>query len=294
MTIETVAVTGGNGKIGTAIIAELNDHGYTTVNLARGKKREGVSDSYITTDLLDAGQVYGSLAKSDADAVIHMGTIPNPRGHPGYLTYESNVMSSYHVLEAATELGLKAACLASSINAMGGVFQDEPMEIGYLPVDEEHSPTPRDPYATSKHALEVTADGFGRLRDAPTISTLRYPWVMSDEEIETHLVDADRSVDAVDPEEVTARDDLYSYLHISDAASIARLAIEADYDGHERFWAVAADTTMDEPTADLAARYYPDAEVRGDLSGTRGLIDISKAERILGWAPTVSWHDEAE
>ena len=293
MTVDTVAVTGGNGRIGEAIIAELNDHGYDTVNIARGKRREGVSDSYITTDLLDTGQVYGSLAKSNADAIVHMGTIPNPRSHPGYLTFESNVMSSYHVLEAATELGLESACLASSINVMGGVFQEEPMEVNYLPVDEEHLPTPRDPYATSKHALEITADGFGRLGDAPTISTLRYPWVMTDEEIETHLVDADRSANAVDPEEVTARDDLYSYLHLSDAAKIARLAIEADYDGHERFWAVAADTTMAESSADLAAQFYPDAEVRGNLSGNNALVDISKAERLLGWVPTVSWHDEA-
>ena len=292
MTIDTVAVTGGNGKIGTAIIEELNDHGYETVNLARGKRREEVSDGYVTTDLLEAGEVYGALAKSDAQAVIHMGTIPTPRSTPGYRTFESNVMSSYHVLEAATELGLESACLASSINVMGGVFQDVPMEVDYLPVDEAHPVTPRDPYATSKHALEVTADGFGRLPDAPTLSTLRYPWVMTDDEMASYLAEADRTMDAVDPETVSARDDLYAYLHISDAATVARLAVEADYDGHERFWAVATDTTMAERSADLAAEHYSDAAVRGDLSGTRSLIDVSKAERLLGWKPTRSWRDE--
>ena len=34
-TVETVAVTGANGRIGEATVAELNDHGYRTVNVAR-------------------------------------------------------------------------------------------------------------------------------------------------------------------------------------------------------------------------------------------------------------------
>lgn len=106
MAIATVAVTGGNGRIGEAILESLTDHGYRTVNLARGKQREDVSDEYLQTDLLDAGEVYGSLAASSADAVIHMGTILAPGRHPGYVVYESNVVFSYHVLEAATELGL--------------------------------------------------------------------------------------------------------------------------------------------------------------------------------------------
>ncbi|GAB3020344.1 NAD-dependent epimerase/dehydratase family protein [Natronobiforma cellulositropha] len=292
MTVETVAVTGGNGKLGEAILAEFADHGYETVNVARGKRREAVSDEFRSTDLLDAGEVYGSLARSDADAVVHMGTIPGPTNHPGFRTYESNVVSSYHVLEAATELGLESVVLASSINAMGAAYQAEPTEIEYLPVDEDHPVTPRDPYAVSKHALEVTADGFGRLADAPPISSLRYPWVATSEELRETFVEADRTLEGIDDAwHHTTRDVVFSYIHIEDAASLARHAVEAAFDGHEVFWAVAGDTSMTVDSATLAAEFYPDAEVRTPLSGTETLISVEKAERLLGWVPERTWRD---
>lgn len=294
MAIQTVAVTGGNGKIGRAILEHLGDHGYSTVNVSRGKRREDVSDEYRTTDLLDAGEVYGSLAASDADAVIHMGTIPAPTSHPGHVTYESNVMTSYHVLEAAAGLELEAACLASSINAMGSVYQEEPMEVDYLPVDEEHPVTPRDPYAVAKHALEVTADGFGRLDKAPsTISTLRYPWVATGDEITEEFAERDRTLSGLeDAYHHTTRDVLFSYLHLEDAADIARRAIEAEYEGHERFWAVAADTTAEVHSERLAEEYYPDAELRRPLEETESLIDIGKAREYLGWEPSHTWRGD--
>jgi len=38
---------------------------------------------------------------------------------------------------------------------------------------------------------------------------------------------------------------------MADAATIAVDAVEADYRGHEAFWAVAADTTTSVPTPEL-------------------------------------------
>lgn len=292
MAIETVAVTGGNGKIGEAILAEFADHGYETVNIARGKRREEVSDEFRSTDLLDAGEVYGSIARSDADAIVHMGTIPGPTNHPGFRTYESNTMSSYHVLEAATELGLESVVVPSSINAMGAAYQEAPTDVRYLPVDEDHPVTPRDPYAISKHATEVTADGFGRLPDALTISSLRYPWVATDEELRETFATQDRTLEGIDEAwHHTTRDVVFSYLHIDDAASIARLAIEADFEGHEVFWAVAADTSMATESATLAAEFFPEADVRDALEGTETLISIDKARELLGWEPERTWRE---
>lgn len=286
-----VAVTGGNGKIGEHILEHLDEHGYDTVNVARGKQREDVSDEYVTTDLLDAGEVYGALAKSDVDAVIHMGTIPNPYSHQGYRVYESNVMSGVHVLEAAEALGLESVCLASSINAMGAEHQTRPPAVEYLPVDEEHPRTPDDIYGIAKHALEVTADGIGRRPSTSvTISSLRYPWVTTEEEMREYFVERDRTLPALDDvHPATGEDVLFSYLNVDDGAAVARKAIEADYDGHETFWTVAPDTTADVPTAELAERYFPDADVRGELEGHDTLFDLSKAAELLDWEPEHSW-----
>jgi nucleoside-diphosphate-sugar epimerase len=293
MEIERVAVTGGNGWIGGRIIEHLNDHGYETVDLARGKRREEVSDTYLTTDLLDAGEVYGSLAAAGADALIHMGTIPHPLNNPGYVTFASNVMSTYHLLEAAGALGIDRVVVPSSVNALGAAFQEAETEVQYLPVDENHPPTPRDPYAISKHAIEVTADGFGRMPDGPdSIASLRYPWVGASDEFQERLVEQDRTVETGTLRRPTGeRNEFFSYVHVDDAAAIARRAIEVDLDGHEVFWAVAADTTMETETADLIDHFYPEAEIRREFEGTEGLIDVSKAGDLLDWTPEFSWRD---
>lgn len=293
MTLSTVAVTGGNGKIGRAILRDLGKHGYETANIARGKQREDVSDTYITTDLLDAGETYGALAKADADAVIHMGTIPNPYSHQQYRTYESNTMSAMHVLEASESLGLESCCLASSINVMGAEHQRRPPQVEYLPIDEKHPRTPDDIYGIAKHAMEVTADGVGRRPNTDmTISTLRYPWVPNEEEVIESFAEPDRSIDALrDDDPWSGRDVLFSYIHIDDATAIARKAIEADYVGHESFWTVASDTTGAAPTADIVDEFFPEAEIRDAFEGYETLFDLSKTESLLDWTPERSWRD---
>ena len=233
MTIETIAVTGGNGKIGEAILDHLSDYNYETVNVARGKQREDISDRYVTTDLLDAGETYGALAKYGADAVVHMGTIPDPYSNPDFRVYESNVLSAVHVLGAADELGLESVCLASSINALGSEHQERPADVRYIPVNESHPRTPDDSYGIAKHAMEVTADGFGRRPSCDlTISSLRYPWVTTDAEMREAFVETDRSLDVLcDVHPATGRNVLFSYLAMADAASIARKAVEAGFEG---------------------------------------------------------------
>jgi nucleoside-diphosphate-sugar epimerase len=293
MSAQSVAITGGNGIVGQALLEHFNEHGHETINISRGKSNEEISDKFRSTDLLDAGEVYGSLAASGADAVIHMGTIRWPIEHPWHVTYQSQVMTSYNILEAATNLGIDDVVLPSSINVMGSVYQDAPIEVEYLPVDEAHPITPRDPYALGKHSVEVTADGFARLPDGPeSIASLRYPWVASEMDIQETFVENDRTLDGLrDAWHHTTRDVLFSYIHDEDAASIARRAIEADFTGHERFWAVAADTSANVKNERLIAEYYPAVEVPGDLDPFESLISIEKARNILDWEPKHSWRD---
>ena len=293
MTLDTIAVTGGNGKIGSGILEHLAEYGYETVNISRGKRREEISDTYVTADLLDAGETYGALAKTDADAIIHMGTIPNPYSNPDFRVYESSVISGAHVLEAADALGLESVCLASSINAMGSEHQERPVDVRYVPLDESHPRTPDDPYGIAKHAMEVTADGFGRRPSTDmTIVSLRYPWVTTDEEMREYFLEPDRSLEALnDVHPSTGRKVLFSYLAMEDAISIARKAVEADFEGHEPFWAVAGDTTADVPTPDLVSEFYPETDILQSLSGHEAIIDLSKAEELLGWEPRQSWRE---
>ena len=69
-----------------------------------------------------------------------------------------------------------------------------------------------------------------------------------------------------------------------DAAARASLAsVTANFTGHEVFYIVAADTTMDEPSATLRERYFPEVPLHTELSGRQGFYATAKAERLLGW-----------
>ncbi|WP_224447919.1 NAD-dependent epimerase/dehydratase family protein [Haloprofundus salilacus] len=292
MRTRTIAVTGGNGQVGRGVLAHLREHGYRTVNLSRGSRRESVADEYRRTDLLDAGEVYGSLAASDADSVVHLGMIPRPDAGPGHVTFESNVLSTYHVLEACQHLGIDRAAVASSMSALGAGFDPDPVRLDYLPVDEPHPVDPRDPYALGKRVLEQTAEGIARRNDGPqTVSTLRFPIVMDDDHMEETLVDGDRSLDAVRdaPFFHSARNTLFAYVHLDDLSDLFRRCLETDFRGHETFWAAATDTTVGCPTADLVDEVYPDTETRHDFSDYESLVDTSKATQMLGWTPMRSW-----
>jgi len=299
--LESVAVTGGNGRVGQHVLEHLASAGYRTVNLSRGKRDEDHADAYVRTDLLDVGEVYSALAKSDPDAVVHLGMIPTPDQTPGYRTYESNVMSSYHVLEAAGELGVDTVALASSFSAIGGGFEPEPITVDYLPIDETHRLTPSNPYAMGKQAMEVAADGFARRsEDAPeTITSLRFPWVVDNDLARETFVEADRTLAGLQDSAHfhTQRNTLCGYVHTSDAVTLVEAAIEATVAGHERIWVSAPDTSAETRSAELAAALYPDADYRGpsvdDESPYAALIDTTKAERLLGWEPTWSWRQLA-
>lgn len=291
MSIETVAVTGGNGELGTALLSELGERGYRTVNLSRGERRESVADEYLRTDVLDPGEVFGSLARADPDAVAHFGTIPRPDATPGHVTFRSNAQTPYHVLAAAEALEIETVVLASSLSAMGAGFEDE-VDVRFLPVDETHPLTPSNPYGLGKQVAEVVGDGFGRREGAPTtVASLRFPLVTGEDELRTVFAETDRSVAAVRDAGLfeKARKTLFAYLHLDDAVSLAVRALETDFGGHEVFFGAARDTTVAAPSSELADCY--DAEVRESFAGYETLIDTGKAAERLDWSAERSWRD---
>lgn len=280
--METILVTGGNGKIGSEIIRHLNDHGYQTVSVDI-KRGPDEADTAMKVDLTDGGETYGAFTRADPDAVIHMGTIPNAGKHPDHVVYENNAMSAYHVLEAASALDIGSVCMASSIQAMG----TSAPQIEYLPVDEDHHLTPQDPYELGKQALEELADGFARRSGHPQmISTFRFPSVQTRDEIRERLPEGDGAIKSLGD---GGRSGLFAYVDVADVADLVRRALEANFDGHERFWVSAPDTRTNLPTENLVTEFYPDAELRADLTGNDPLIDTGKARELIGWEPETSW-----
>jgi UDP-glucose 4-epimerase len=228
--------------------------------------------NFLIADTRDFGQFVASIR--DCEALIHLAAIRAPVNHPDPVVYADNTVSSYNALSAASALGIKRVCMASSINAIGGAFSRSP-RYDYFPIDENHPTYSEDPYSLSKWVLEQQGDAFAR----------RYEW-MSIASLRLHmLIDArEKAVQNTATMGSIATRHLWAYTLLSEAGRACLLSLTADFTGHEVFYIIAPHTAIAlEPSLELARRYYPNTEIRGDLSDHNSFFNCYKAERILGW-----------
>jgi UDP-glucose 4-epimerase len=212
------------------------------------------------------------------DGIMHFGAIPGPHGHPPGVVYANNTIGSHNVLTAAAALGIKRVCMASSVNAVGGI-DSRRGRFDYFPVDEKHPTYAEDDYSLSKWVMEQQGDMFGRRYPDMTLSSLRFHALTPGKpESEAALVTAEAPV---------ARN-LWGWTWIDEGARACELALLADYTGHETFFIIAPKTHSPIPSRELAAHAFPEVPIRGNLDGHAGFFDCSKAEHLIGWVHDMS------
>jgi nucleoside-diphosphate-sugar epimerase len=272
-----VVVTGGAGKAGRAVVAELVEHGVDvlSVDLVRAE----LPCEQLVADLTDYGQTVDALR--GAGAVVHLAAIPAPGLQPDEHTFRVNTTSTYNVFAAAPLLGLRRVVWASSETTLGLPFERE--RPRYAPLDEQHPPLPESSYALSKIVGEAMATQFARWHGIPYVG-LRLSNVM-----EPHDYARFPGFWA-DPD--LRRWNLWGYVDARDVAQACRLALEQPVEGAEVFVVAAADTVMDRPSEELMREVYPDVELRVPVAGHETLLSIAKARRVLGYEPRFTWRAE--
>lgn len=270
-----IAVTGGNGRLGSVLIELLLQHGHTIRSLDWTKPAQsypaGNPIEFIQIDLTDLKAL--TKAVENCQAVIHLAAILNPEDVEVGVLYKNNTIASFNVLQAAATLGIQKVCLASSINALGGA-RSRRGRYDYFPVDEKHPTYNEDEYALSKWVLEQQADSFARRYPEMTISSLRFHALPSEPPVLSNTLDTS--------ENGVART-LWGWTLIGEAARACEKAILASYHGHEVFYITAPNTSSAIPSLELARFAYPEVPIRGDLSGNRSFFNCEKAARLLGW-----------
>lgn len=265
-----IAVTGGSGRFGRVLVPYLASQGHHVRSLDVAEppvETSGVDDA--TADVARTDDLLRALA--GCDAVIHLATLI--QGAPASEIFSRNVQMSYNVLWACAELGITRVCLASSVNALGGVYS-RAGRYDYFPVDEAHPTYVEDPYGLSKWVLEQQADAFARVHPRMRIASLRFHGI----------VPTPRAMDRHTPEENVKH--LWGYTDQDAAARASLLGLTADFGGHEVFYIVAPETTSDRASAELARAHYPSVPLRHALPGRSAFFDCAKAERLLGWTHT--------
>ncbi len=281
-----IAVTGGSGKLGRAVVSHLAESGYRVVNLDR-VGTPGQDAKFIRVELSDFGQVFAALHSVDdayesIDAVVHLAAIPAPGLTTNAVTFTNNITSTYNVFSAARALGIRRVVWASSETVLGlpMTAEDPPP---YLPVDEEYHPRPNSAYSLAKTLEEEMAGQFCRWDPGLTMVGLRFSNVMNPEDYPAFADFQD------DP---TKRQwNAWGYIDARDGALAVRLALEAELTGMEVFVIANADTVMHTSSAELAATGFPQTPVRKELVGNETLLSIDKARRILRFEPRHSWRD---
>jgi nucleoside-diphosphate-sugar epimerase len=230
-------------------------------------------------DLNDFGQVVSAL--HGADAVIHLAAIPAPLGHTYPYIFANNVVSSYHILEAASLLGIRKVVVGSSESSYGFAWAPTPFSPDYLPVDEEHPQQPQECYGLSKVVNELTASMFDR-RTGMQIISLRFSMITKPEDYK-HL--SIRKPEAF-------KNIFWSYIDIRDAVSACIASLKVEDRGAICLNITSSDTLSDVSTEQLIEQFYPDVkDLRDAFPERTALVSNMEAQRVLGWKPQHSWAD---
>ena len=283
-----VVVTGGSGKLGRAVVAELDAHGYDVVNVDRMPPPANAPGQFLRIDLTDYGQVIEALSAIDdrysaVDAVVHLAAIPAPGLTSNAATFTSNVTSTYNVFAAARAAGITRVVWASSETVLGLPFLETPPP--YFPVDENYPVSPNSTYSLGKAVDEEVARHFSRWNPDATYIGLRFSNVMEPADY--------AAFPGFDGDPIERSWNAWGYIDARDGAQAVRLALEAELVGLETFVIAASDTVMSTPSAELAAGVFPGVPVNGVIDGVDTLLGIDKARRVLGFEPKYSWRNAA-
>ncbi len=272
-----VLVTGGSGRIGRYVVADLAaaGHAVTNVDLAPAPTLPG---HFLRADLTDAGAVYGALAYTQAEAVVHLGAWPNAGMVPDTRTYGDNVRGAYTMFQACADLGIRRIVYASSAQVYG--FAGAPPV--YAPVDEDHPLRPVNSYALAKCAAEQAAAYFIRMRGL-AIYSFRFMGVRLPQEIGPEI-----DALAADPAGGAAL--LWTRTDARDAATACRLALESPGAAPGPYNITGAEVVLAQPTADLVRAHFGSATaVRAELPGRRSPLSTARAEAAFGYRPRFTW-----
>ncbi|WP_051423428.1 NAD-dependent epimerase/dehydratase family protein [Arthrobacter sp. MA-N2] len=288
MAPKRIVVTGGSGRVGRYVLAELASN-FEVVNADlspadSGPKGGAASDvEYIATDVMDLDAVRSAL--KGADAVIHLAAIDYDWNAAPEKYIRVNTLGTWNVLQAAQEHGLEKVVLCSSISACGLSEMRSDWTPQYLQVDEEHEIRPVQAYSLSKQIMENMGQAVSRGSDVSVIC-IRPMAVVLEESLEDFIQFID------DPDLKW----LFYYIEAADLARAFRAAVEVEDIKFGTFFISADDTCHPEPTLEWYRRLFH--EEPAETASSRGVFDINArasifsskaAKERLRWKPTTNF-----
>ncbi|MAM12376.1 MAG: nucleoside-diphosphate-sugar epimerase [Rhizobiaceae bacterium] len=287
-----IVFTGGSGKAGRDVIPYLLDRGHDVLNLDL-VALDHPDVTTLITDLTDSGQVFNAMSMhfgmdryengklpEAPDAVVHFAAIPRVMITPDNVTYQTNVISTYNVIEAAMKLGVRKVIIASSETTYGVCFAEGDRDFHAFPLEEDYDVDPLDSYGLSKVCNEKTARAFA-LRFGADIYALRIGNVISPDDY------AKFPAFLADPP--SRKRNAWSYIDARDLGQIVDLCLEKDGLGFEVFNATNDTITANEKTVDFLKKYAPNTPITREMDDYEAPLSNRKIREVLGFEEQHDW-----
>lgn len=290
-----ILVTGGAGNIAREVIQLL----FARKNVPVIYDQTAVNVEGVATeigDICDEERLHAVIAKHRIEAIAHLASLLQFGCEMDPVrAVRVNVDGTVSVLEAARKSGVKRVVLSGSLATYGGTSAQ---------IDEDSQiQSDVSLYGVTKLLCEKMARRYNVLFDMQCRS-LRYAAVLSPRQVSSpgvaaalaKIFDATSGADVV--VKGVAAHERRHYAHISDIALGTVLAVLAPNTSHEVFNIAGGKDCFAsfQAVADAVRKLVPSAgriAFEGS-SGDRGVMDISRSQRELGYQPTFTLEKAVE
>jgi nucleoside-diphosphate-sugar epimerase len=291
-----ILVTGGAGRLGRHVVAEISPHHDVTVldHIAPTADLPNMQASILDRDAIapafEGQETVIHLAAHDADA---------DASENGFI--RTNVEGTFNVFDLARRAGVRRLVHCSSVAALN-ISHENPPE--YLPIDRNHPCRPTGAYGLSKQMGEAVARRFAMFGDMEIVC-LRPTLVVYDWIVHT-LITTSATVDGPPVPAMPKKPEWQGYDEVIpgsrswvsgfDAARAFRAAVECPDPGFGPWFVAASDNHTHLPTLHLVEREFgaipqDNAAERFAADPRASIYDTRPTTAALGWEPQERWAD---
>jgi UDP-glucose 4-epimerase len=292
-----ILVTGGAGFIGSHVTDRFVEQGHEVVvfdDLSSGF-REFVNPRarLVVGDLADSAAVDACVREFRPEVVDHHAAQIDVRKSVSDPRHDANVniLGAIGLLESCARHGVKKVIYASTGGALYG-------EGRQLPAPEEHPVNPEAPYGASKHTVEHYLY-IWKLLHGLDYTVLRYPNVYGPRqnphgEAGVNAIFIGLMLEGKRPRIFGTGEQVRDYLFVSDVVAANEIALGRGSGEMVNLGTGVGTSVLDivrELNRILGTRIEPIFEAARPGEIQKIYLDATRARRVLGWEPKVSFAD---